>query len=182
MRLCGYKPESVSEGEGLRAAIYISGCRHRCPGCFSEPTWDFEYGESFTLQRQDELITDICSNPLLDGITLLGGDPFFSAAEVALFVDRLQAAAQRPLSCWAYSGFTYEQLSSRPGSPSYELLRRCDVLVDGRYEEELRDVSLPYCGSSNQRIIRVQDSLAEHSVVLWQPSCSWELGWTEERR
>lgn len=181
MRLCGYKAESVSEGEGLRAAIFISGCRHRCPGCFSEPTWDFGYGEPFTLQRQDEVIADICGNPLLDGFTLLGGDPFFSATEVAQFVDRLQAAAKRQLSCWAYSGFTYEQLSSRPGSPYYELLRRCDVLVDGRYEEQLRDLSLLYRGSSNQRIIRVQASLAERRVLLWQPSCSWQAAWPVER-
>lgn len=168
MNLCGYYPESINEGEGLRAAIFISGCLHHCKGCFSPQTWNFGYGEPFTLERQDEIIADIAGNPLLSGISLLGGDPFFSAAEVCEFVDRLIAKAGA-VNIWAYTGYTYEELLRDPASPEHALLSRCHVLVDGRFEEALRDPSLRYCGSSNQRLIDVPASLREGQVVLWQP-------------
>lgn len=76
MNICGYYPESINEGEGMRAVLFISGCRHRCPGCFNPETWNFKYGEFFTLERQHEIIAEIAANPLLDGLTLAGGDPF----------------------------------------------------------------------------------------------------------
>ena len=123
-------------------------------------TWDFNYGEPFT-ERQQEVIADVVSNPLLSGISLLGGDPFFSAGKLPAFLDRLTAAAGEEVNCWVYSGFTFEQLAADPASSRYELLRRCHVLVDGRYEQAQRDVSLLYRGSSNQRIIRIQESLEQ---------------------
>lgn len=76
MNICGYYPESINEGEGMRAVLFLSGCRHRCPGCFNPETWNFKYGEVFTLERQHEIIAEIAANPLLDGLTLAGGDPF----------------------------------------------------------------------------------------------------------
>ncbi|GGA31361.1 anaerobic ribonucleoside-triphosphate reductase activating protein [Paenibacillus physcomitrellae] len=169
MNLCGYYPESINEGEGLRASIFISGCRHRCKGCFSPVTWNFNYGEPFTLQRQNEIIGDIARNPLLSGISLLGGDPFFSAAEVSEFLDRLYAQAGA-VNTWIYTGYTYEELTADPLAAEYALLRRCHVLVDGRFEEALRDTSLRYCGSSNQRLINIPASLASGKVELWEPT------------
>ncbi|RRJ63661.1 anaerobic ribonucleoside-triphosphate reductase activating protein [Paenibacillus oralis] len=169
MNICGYYPESINEGEGLRAAIFISGCRHYCKGCFSPETWNFNYGEPFTAEREAEIIHDIKNNPLLSGLTILGGDPFFSAAEVSGFIDRL-VAETGPISIWIYSGYTYEELIEHPGSPEYELLRRCEVLVDGRFVEALRDPSLLYCGSSNQRLIDIRRSLDSGQAVLWEPS------------
>ncbi|MDU4696951.1 MULTISPECIES: anaerobic ribonucleoside-triphosphate reductase activating protein [Paenibacillus] len=167
MNLCGYYPESINEGEGLRAALFISGCRHYCKGCFSPKTWNFDYGEPLTLEREAEIIHDIKNNPLLSGLSILGGDPFFSAAEVSGLIDRL-VAETGPLSIWIYSGYTYEELIERPDSPEYELLRRCEVLVDGRFVEELRDPSLLYRGSSNQRLIDIQQSLRQGQAVLWE--------------
>lgn len=76
MNICGYYPESINEGEGLRAVLFFSGCRHRCPGCFNPKTWNFNYGEVFTPERRREIIEEIAGNPLLDGLTLAGGDPF----------------------------------------------------------------------------------------------------------
>lgn len=172
MNLCGYYPESINEGEGLRAAVFISGCRHYCKGCFSPKTWNFDYGEPFTLEREAEIIHDIKSNPLLSGLSILGGDPFFSAAEVSGFIDRL-VAETGPASIWIYSGYTFEELIERPGSPEYELLRRCEVLVDGRFIEELRDPSLLYRGSSNQRLIDIQQSLRQGQAILWESMFSF---------
>lgn len=172
MNLCGYYPESINEGEGLRAAIFISGCRHYCKGCFSPKTWNFDYGEPFTEEREAEIIHDVKNNPLLSGLSILGGDPFFSAAEVSGFIDRL-VAETGPVSIWIYSGYTYEEIIERPCSPEYELLRRCEVLVDGRFIEELRDPSLLYRGSSNQRLIDIPQSLRQGQAVLWESMFSF---------
>lgn len=175
MNICGYSPESINEGEGLRAAIFISGCRHYCPGCFSPKTWNFNYGEPFTLAKQQEIIRDIRGNPLLDGLTILGGDPFFSARKVSSFLDLLQLEAG-PLSVWIYSGYTYEELTSEPGTEEYQLLSRCEVLVDGRYVEAQRDPSLLYRGSSNQRLIDIPQSFFQGKVILWESSYSLGSG------
>ncbi|MBW4841392.1 MAG: anaerobic ribonucleoside-triphosphate reductase activating protein [Paenibacillaceae bacterium] len=172
MNLCGYYPESINEGEGLRAAIFISGCRHYCKGCFSPKTWNFDYGEPFTMEREAEIIHDIKNNPLLSGLSILGGDPFFSAAEVSGFIDRL-VAEMGPVSIWIYSGYTYEEIIERSGFPEYELLRRCEVLVDGRFIEKLRDPSLLYRGSSNQRLIDIPQSLRQGQAVLWESMFSF---------
>ncbi|MBT2290026.1 anaerobic ribonucleoside-triphosphate reductase activating protein [Paenibacillus albidus] len=169
MNICGYYPESINEGEGLRAVLFLSGCRHRCPGCFNPETWNFNYGELFTLERRREIIAEIAGNPLLDGLTLAGGDPFFSAAEAVEFIHELRAELP-DFPIWIYSGYTYEELTAAPGSPEWMLLAECQVLIDGRFVEELKDTTLPYRGSSNQRIIDIKASLAGPHVVLWQPA------------
>jgi len=169
MNICGYYPESINEGEGMRAVIFLSGCRHRCPGCFNPETWNFNYGEVFTPERQREIIGEIAANPLLDGLTLAGGDPFFSAGEAVEFIRELRAALPG-FPVWIYSGYTYEEITATPGSPEFQLLQQCQVLIDGRFIEELKDTTLPYRGSSNQRIIDVEASLTGSNVVLWQPS------------
>ncbi|MNW28184.1 Pyruvate formate-lyase 1-activating enzyme [compost metagenome] len=152
MNICGYYPESINEGEGLRAVIFISGCKHKCPGCFNPESWSFEAGEEFTAERQLEIISDVKNNPLLDGITLCGGDPFFSPIETAAFV-RLFRESCPGKTVWAYSGFTYEQI--RRSVNMNELLSLCDVLIDGRFVEAQKDLTLAFRGSRNQRIIKL---------------------------
>lgn len=169
MNICGYYPESINEGEGMRAVIFLSGCRHRCPGCFNPETWNFNYGEPFTPERQREIIQEIAANPLLDGLTLAGGDPFFSAGEAVEFIHELRTALP-DFPIWIYSGYTYEEITATPGSPEYHLLQQCQILIDGRFMEELKDTTLPYRGSTNQRIINISASLTGPDVVLWQPS------------
>ena len=169
MNICGYYPESINEGEGLRAVLFISGCRHRCPGCFNPETWNFKYGEVFTPQRQHEIIAEIAANPLLDGLTLAGGDPFFSADEVVAFIHELRTVLPG-FPIWIYSGYTYEELIAHPGSPEWNLLKQCQVLIDGRFVEELKDTTLPYRGSTNQRIIDIPASMNSSEVFLWQPT------------
>ncbi|WP_379127997.1 anaerobic ribonucleoside-triphosphate reductase activating protein [Paenibacillus sp. sgz500958] len=169
MNICGYYPESINEGEGMRAVIFLSGCRHRCPGCFNPETWNFNFGDVFTPEKQSEIIAEMAANPLLDGLTLAGGDPFFSAGEAAEFIEELRATLPG-FPVWIYSGYTYEEITAVTGSPEYRLLELCQVLIDGRFMQELKDTTLPYRGSSNQRIIDIPASLTAANVVLWQPS------------
>ncbi|MEK5413624.1 anaerobic ribonucleoside-triphosphate reductase activating protein [Paenibacillus sp. FSL L8-0708] len=169
MNICGYYPESINEGEGMRAVLFLSGCRHRCPGCFNPETWNFKYGEVFTLERQHEIIAEIAANPLLDGLTLAGGDPFFSAEELLGFIHELRTVLPG-FSIWIYSGYTYEELTALPGTPEWNLLKQCQVLIDGRFVEELKDTTLLYRGSSNQRIIDIPASMNGSEFFLWQPA------------
>ncbi|MCP3795011.1 anaerobic ribonucleoside-triphosphate reductase activating protein [Paenibacillus sp. CH40] len=164
MNLCGYIPESLNEGYGLRTVVFISGCRHACPGCFNPESWSFRAGEPFTPQRQQEVIRDIMENPLLDGLTLCGGDPFFSAAECSQFVrDFREACPDRTV--WAYTGFVYEDLLTDPERQELALL--CDVIVDGRFVEQQKDLTLPFRGSRNQRLVDVKASIqAGYAVSL----------------
>ncbi|HBU81491.1 MAG TPA: anaerobic ribonucleoside-triphosphate reductase activating protein [Paenibacillus sp.] len=165
MNLYGYIPESVNEGTGLRAVLFISGCRHACPGCFSPDSWSFRAGEPFTEERQQQILQEVTAHPLLEGVTLCGGDPFFSAAECASWVRQLRAV--RPdLTVWAYTGFVYEELVADPVRA--ELSRLCDVIIDGPYIAAERDVSLPYRGSRNQRIIDVAATMACQTIVTMQ--------------
>ncbi|SEO60043.1 anaerobic ribonucleoside-triphosphate reductase activating protein [Paenibacillus sp. OK076] len=165
MNLYGYIPESVNEGPGLRAVLFISGCRHACPGCFSPGSWSFRAGEPFTEKQQQQILHEVSSHPLLEGVTLCGGDPFFSAAACASWVRQLRAA--RPdLTVWAYTGFVYEELITDPSR--MELSRLCDVIIDGPYIAAERDVSLPFRGSRNQRIIDVGATTARQTIVTMQ--------------
>lgn len=165
MNLYGYIPESVNEGKGLRAVLFISGCRHACPGCFSPDSWSFRAGEPFTEERQQQILHEVTAHPLLEGVTLCGGDPFFSAVECTSWVRQLRTA--RPdLTVWAYTGFVYEELVSDPERA--ELSRLCDVIIDGPYIAAERDVSLPYRGSRNQRIIDVGATMACQTIVTMQ--------------
>lgn len=163
MNIVGYIPESISEGDGVRAVIYIAGCRHACKGCFSKHTWDFNAGEKFTEELQRSILSEIADNPLLDGITLCGGDPFMSSDELYGFVSKYKEMCPNG-NVWAYSGFTYEAIA-RNESMS-KLLSLCDVLIDGKFDISLRDVSLKYRGSSNQRIVDVKNSSIGNVAVI----------------
>jgi anaerobic ribonucleoside-triphosphate reductase activating protein len=162
MNLAGYYPESINEGPGVRAVLFISGCRHACPGCFSPHTWSFRAGVPLDLDKQRELLEDMQGNPLLQGVTLCGGDPFYSAKELAPFVAEIRRSLPH-FDVWSYTGFTFEQLRER--EDMLELLQLCDVIIDGRFVEEQKDLTLLYRGSSNQRILDVKASLAQRKAV-----------------
>lgn len=162
MNICGYYPESINEGYGIRAVVFISGCRHYCPGCFNPASWNFNYGYKFDSEEQQRIISEIRSNPLLDGITLCGGDPFFSAGELVPFVEKFRLACP-DMDVWAYSGFTYEEIVN--DSDMRQLLEQCDVIIDGRFMDKYKDLTLPFRGSSNQRIIDVKRSLRSGGII-----------------
>ena len=165
MNVAGINFESVADGEGVRVVIYVSGCLHRCKGCHNPASHSFTAGQPFTKQLQQEIITYISHTPFISGITLSGGDPMYSADEITPFVRALRQA-NKNITVWVYTGFGYEEILKN--HEMLGLLRECDVLVDGRFILEQRDMTLSYKGSRNQRIIDVQRSLCCGNIVLWE--------------
>ena len=157
----------IANGEGVRVSLFVSGCRNHCPGCFQPETWDFGYGQPFTAETEAELLRLLGS--YINGLTLLGGDPFEPENQRFLppFLRKMKAALPRK-TVWAYTGYTWEQLTSgkhRVSLPeTMELLSIIDVLVDGPFIETKKDIRLRFRGSSNQRVIDVQRSIAAGQV------------------
>jgi anaerobic ribonucleoside-triphosphate reductase activating protein len=147
----------------------VSGCTHRCPGCFNEVAWDFHYGEPFTDQTI-EMILNMLRPSYIKGLTLLGGEPFEpqNQTDVVKLLRRIREELPEK-SIWAFSGYLFEKdmLSGRIGDVS-EYLSYLDVLVDGPFVMAKKDLTLRFRGSSNQRLINVPDSLRENKVVLWE--------------
>lgn len=161
----------VSNGPGVRVSLYVSGCRNHCKNCFNPETWDFCYGEPFTREIEDKII-DALAPEYIKGFTLLGGDPFEPENAEALvpFMERLRKKYPEK-SVWCFTGYDYEAdlLTGKKGDidTNIRLLSTLDVLVDGKFVEELKDLNLLFRGSSNQRIILVRPSLEKDEVVLW---------------
>lgn len=162
----------IANGPGVRVSLFVSGCTHRCKGCFNAVAWDFDYGEPFTQQTADTIL-DMLKPDYIQGLTLLGGEPFEPRNQPAL-VDLLrQVKSKYPKkSIWAFSGYLYDKdiLPGRLGDPAItrEFLSYLDVLVDGPFVESKKNLMLRFRGSENQRLIDVPRSLAEGQVVLWQ--------------
>ncbi len=159
----------IANGPGVRVSLFVSGCTHRCPGCFNEVAWDFEYGTPFT-QETIDYILGLLKPDYIQGLTLLGGEPFEpqnQGAVVELLRQVKKAFPQK--SIWAFSGYLFEKdiLSGRIGDTS-EYLSYLDVLVDGPFVESKKNLSLRFRGSENQRLIDVPASLAQGETVLWQ--------------
>jgi anaerobic ribonucleoside-triphosphate reductase activating protein len=157
MNISGIIYDSVVDGEGIRNTLFISGCLHHCHGCHNPQTWDFDYGYKFTKEKQKEFIKKCKDNPLLDGITISGGDPIYSSKELIPFLKEYKK--ENPThTIWLYTGFKYEDIKDN------EILKLIDVLVDGEYIKEFRDITLAFRGSSNQRIIRLEKGIAYDSI------------------
>ena len=161
----------IADGPGVRVTLFVSGCRNHCKNCFNPETWDFNYGEPFTKEVEDKII-EAMKPAHIKGFTLLGGDPFEPENVKALlpFMKRLRAIYPQK-SFWCFTGYDYERdlLTGKLGDHDevIELLGTLDVLVDGRFVEELKDLNLRFKGSSNQRTILVKKSLETDEVVLW---------------
>lgn len=171
MNYATIKYNDISNGPGVRVSLYVSGCRNRCKGCFNPETWDFNYGEPFTKQTEDKII-EAMKPDHIKGFTLLGGDPFEpeNAKALAPFIVRLRAVYPNK-SFWCFTGYDYERdlLTGKLGDHDavMRILGALDVLVDGKFVEELKDLNLRFKGSSNQRTILIQPSLKTDEVVLW---------------
>jgi len=161
MRIADYIQDSIVDGPGLRFVLFTQGCPHRCEGCHNPQTHDFEGGKEMST---DEIIKIMLSNPLTDGLTLSGGEPFSQPEECAVVA---RAAKEHGLNVWAYSGWTFEELLADERPAVRELLELCDVLVDGPFILEQRSLTLKWRGSRNQRVIDVQKSLAAGEVILY---------------
>jgi anaerobic ribonucleoside-triphosphate reductase activating protein len=165
MYISGIQYESIVDGEGLRTTLFISGCKWNCKDCHNIKTHSFTYGKTFNNKLQNEVISYIKNNPMIKGITLSGGDPMFSASDLLEFVETLKLEIPY-INIWCYSGFTYEDIIE-DNDDKYNLLKMCDVLVDGLFDISLKDIRLCYRGSSNQRIIDVQESLNQNKIILY---------------
>ena len=158
----------IANGPGVRVSLFVSGCTHRCPGCFNEVAWDFGYGEPFT-EQTIETILDMLRPAYIKGLTLLGGEPFEpqNQADVVKLLRRIKAELPEK-SIWAFSGYLFEKdmLSGRIGDVS-EYLSYLDVLVDGPFVLAKKNLSLRFRGSENQRLIDVKASLAAGQTILW---------------
>ena len=162
----------IANGPGVRVSLFVSGCTHHCKGCFNEVAWDFDYGQPFTQDTVNEILK-MLSPDYVKGITLLGGEPFEPQNQPAI-VDLLRQIKENypNKSVWAFSGYLFDQdiLAGKlgPWAVTQEYISYLDVLVDGRFVEDKKDLSLRFRGSSNQRIIDVPASLQKGEIVLWE--------------
>jgi len=168
MRISNTIHDSIVDGKGFRFVVFTQGCPHLCPGCHNPSTHDFAGG---TEKSVDELLKNMLSNPLCDGLTLSGGEPFAQAAEC---FELARKTHEKGLNVWAYSGWTFEQLINSGDEDKLNLLRECDVLVDGPFVLAERTLTLRWRGSRNQRVLDVKKSLEAGSAV-------WLSGESEDK-
>ena len=171
MNYAAIKNCDIANGPGVRVSLFVSGCTHRCPGCFNEEAWDFNYGNPFT-QSTIDMILKMLEPKHVKGLTLLGGEPFEPQNQPEILKLLRQVKATYPeKSIWAFSGYLFDRdiLAGRfgPSEITQEILGYLDVLVDGPFVAAKKDLNLRFRGSSNQRLINVPASLREDAVVLW---------------
>lgn len=163
MKIAGFYDESISNGLGWRAVLFVSGCPHHCPGCHNKEAQDFNYGSEF---NKKEIIERIKDNSILKGITISGGEPLCkeNIKEVCEFIKDVKKE-RKDLNVWCYSGYTLDELIDRNDEDTNKCLNEIDVLVDGEFKLDLKDPTLKFRGSSNQRILDVKKSLQTHQFI-----------------
>ncbi len=161
----------IANGIGCRTALFVSGCTHHCKNCFNEETWDFSYGKLFTKEVEDKIIASL-QPAYIDGLSILGGEPMEVVNQKAIrpFLERVRKECPHA-TVWIYSGYTWEELTDAENKRCHSedtmpILSMVDILVDGEFVEEKKNIRLAFRGSSNQRIIDVPKTLAEGTVVL----------------
>ena len=169
MKYADIKIADVANGEGVRVSLFVSGCNHHCKGCFNRCAWDFEYGDKFT-EKQINQVIDYLDHDYISGLSLLGGEPLEKQNQEGLLPLVKKVKEKFPdKNIWCYTGFDFENdvvgKMAKENETTRELLKYIDVMVDGKFEEDKKDLNLRFRGSSNQRIIDVQESLKEHKPV-----------------
>ncbi len=169
MNYADIKRVDVANGEGVRVSVFVSGCNHHCKGCFNECAWDFNYGNKFTDENIDEVIGYL-NHDHIEGLSLLGGEPLEKVNQEGLLPLVKKVKEKFPnKNIWCYTGFDFEkdvvEDMAKNSDTTRELLKYLDVVVDGKFEENKKDLKLKFRGSSNQRIIDVKESLKENRVV-----------------
>ena len=170
MNYATIKKRDIANGVGVRVSLFVSGCTHHCKNCFNKETWDFSYGEKFT-EETEKLILEYLEPDFVNGLSLLGGEPFEIENQEALTLFLRKVKARFPnKDIWCYTGYLFDKhllsVSRARGKFTDEMLSYIDVLVDGPYIEEQKDISLQFRGSKNQRVIDVKRSLSSGDIVL----------------
>ena len=163
IRIFGTVEDSIVDGPGIRYAVFTQGCPHHCPGCHNPESHDFAGGRDADTAQ---IIAAMERNPLLDGVTLTGGDPL---CQPEACLELARAAHRLHMNVWCYTGWTWEALQAEGDAAKLALLQEVDVLVDGPFVQAQRSLELDFCGSRNQRLIDVPKTLATGEITLWQP-------------
>jgi len=163
VRLAGIVNESVTDGPGLRIAVFFQGCGHHCAGCHNPQTWDFNGGNEYEVE---DLLRQLPDTLLIKGVTLSGGDPFYQPLAAAQIASEFHA---RGKDVWAYTGFVWEELLRENDEAIMELIHHCDVLIDGPFIQSQCCLDLYYRGSANQRMIMVNESIRKGEIIGWSP-------------
>ena len=172
MNYANIKYDDIANGPGVRTSLFVSGCTHACKGCFNEMAWDFKYGDILTEEIMENILASL-QHDYVSGMTILGGEPMEKVNQIGI-LPLIEAFKKRypKNNLWIYSGYTYD-VDLIEGGRAYceatpKILEHCDVIVDGKFVQELYDITLRFRGSSNQRIIDVKRSRKEGRVVLWE--------------
>lgn len=172
MNYADIKQFDVANGPGIRVSLFVSGCTHRCEGCFNEVAWDFSYGNAFTEETIEQILSYLAPNHVA-GLTILGGEPFELVNQIGILPLVRKCKERYPeKSIWCFSGYRFDDdivgNMCEHHEETKELLSYIDVLVDGKFELENKNLSLRFRGSSNQRIIKVKESLEMGRIVMWE--------------
>ncbi len=159
------KFNDVANGPGLRLSLFTSGCTHHCKGCFQPETWNFKNGEPFTLETQKYII-EKSKNKYIAGLSLLGGDPLDNVDGILPLLQEYRKTFAATKSIWLWTGYLFEEILK--DDLKSKVLPFIDVIIDGKFEENLKDITLKYKGSTNQRVIDVKKSVETHTVVLYE--------------
>lgn len=173
MNYADIKRIDSANGPGVRVSLFVSGCTRHCKGCFNKETWDFNYGQPFT-EETIELILSYLNHEYIKGLTVLGGEPFEHRNQIGLLPLLKRVKECYPdKTIWCFSGYDFEKdilgKMVKEWTETKEMLSYLDMLVDGKFMEDLKNVNLQFKGSSNQRTILVQESLKAEKVILWNP-------------
>lgn len=169
MNYADIKKIDVANGEGVRVSLFVSGCNHHCKGCFNQCAWDFDYGDKFT-EKEEQKIIEYMDHDYIEGLSLLGGEPLEPKNQEGLLPLVKDIKEKFPdKNIWCYTGFDFEKdvmgKMAQKSKTTRELLKYIDVIVDGKFEEDKKDLKLQFRGSSNQRILDVKESLKSGKVV-----------------
>lgn len=163
--IADYKPFTALDGEGVRCALYVSGCLFECPGCFNEAAWSFRLGKPYDDALEERILADL-AEPYVQGLSLLGGEPMLNTPVLLRLVERVRRELPGK-DVWCWTGYTFEQLTTTGHPQQRDLLEHVDVLVDGPFRQDLKDLTLRFRGSANQRVLDVRASLAAGQPVAW---------------
>ena len=176
MNYATIKKFDIANGPGVRVSVFVSGCRHRCKNCFNKEAWDFNYGMPFTKETEKEIL-DAADREHIAGLSILGGEPFEeeNRKELCDFTQRFREKFPDK-TVWCYTGFMLDELLKEDDESAINFLKNIDVLVDGRFVEELKSPALIFRGSSNQRIIDVKKTLLSGKIILLEGKWERKMG------